>query len=1358
MELSERVANLTPEQRAKLEARLRERRGASKPIQDVIERLPASEPPLLSFAQERLWFLEQLEGASATYNIYSATRLKGELQIHCLEQALTEILARHESLRTTFPSPTSSQPPRQEISEPSEFQLEFVDLSSNAEAKTESGLRNVVNEFVQRPMSVAVGPLFRARLYHLGSGDHAFVVVVHHIVADGWSLDVFFRELSTLYIDFYSGGKPSLPPLKIQYADFTRWQRQRHQAGVFKAASEYWNRELAGNPPVLDLPLDFPRQAQQSYRGAECQRWLGVDLTDKIRLLCKETGATLFMSLLAAFNVVLHRYSGHSIIHVGFPVANRSSVEIEPLIGFFVNMLVFRTDLSGDPTFRDLIRQVRQTTFGALAHQEMPFEQLVRELKPERSLSHAPLFQVTLIFEEKKNDVLQLPGLTSESIPVSTASAKFDMTLHVSEQPEGLLLALEYAADLFTVHSAERILTHVGCLLESAVANPDQQISELNMLALEEEHQLLVGWNQTAADYPRETTLHAIVEEQARRVPNAVAVECGRKRLSYGELNRRAEALAGELRRKGVQTETRVGLFMDRSIDMIVGLLGILKAGGAYVPLDPAFPKDRLAFMVTDAQIPVLVTVQRLVAELPPHQTEVVCVDRVKEASHALPRVSSGSAENLAYVIYTSGSSGRPKGVQISHRAVVNFLESMRHQPGLNAGDVLLAVTTLSFDIAGLELFLPLTTGARVVVAPREIAVDGPRLAAMIDEVGATVMQATPATWRLLLAAGWTGCPRLKILCGGEALPSDLARELLPRCGELWNMYGPTETTIWSTCSRVLAADDIHIGRPIANTQTYVLDARLQPVPIGGIGELFIGGDGLARGYLNQPELTAEKFIPNPFQTQARLYRTGDLARYRADGNIVCLGRIDFQVKLRGYRIELGEIEAVLAAHPGVSESVVSVYETGEGSQQLVAWVVYRSGQTPTFSDLRKHLQQKLPDYMVPTIFVPLDRLPLTPNGKMDRRALPPPNSGHAAKAASYVAPRNETEAKLAKILSRVLGLERVGVTDDFFALGGHSLLAVMFFAEIERQMNRKFPLATLFRAATVEKLAREFEVDREVHSEWSSLVAIQPEGSKPPLYCVHGAGGNILLYRDLTRELGRDYPVYGFQSRGLDGRTKPLNTVEEMAVHYLAELKSFQPEGPYRLAGYCLGGMIAYQMARILQQSGDSVALVALLDSYNPSEIGSASRVKAIWQRTKFHFSNIKKLRLREFGRYFKEKLRVAREGELSNLLGLENKPQGENTPPGDLAITRSSSEINIQRLNDHATALFRPEPYSGSVVLLKPEVNYSFMSDPQMGWGKLVKGDLDTVALPVNPHAMLVEPFVKHLAGALRRRLDQG
>nr|MBA3356212.1 amino acid adenylation domain-containing protein [Pyrinomonadaceae bacterium] len=764
-------------------------------------------------------------------------------------------------------------------------------------------------------------------------------------------------------------------------------------------------------------------------------------------------------------------------------IANRKGIETEALIGFFLNTLVLRTDLSGDPTFIELLGQVREIALGAYEHQDLPFEKLVEELHPERSLSHTPLFQVLFVLRNTPQPAMKLQGLTLSPLESDIGASKFDLNLFMVEEAEGLKASLEFNTDLFDASTIKRMLGHFQVLLEGIVANPQQRLSALPLLTDPERHQLLVEWNDTSTTYPRQQCIHGLFETQVERTPNAIAVVFEEEQLTYGELNRRANQVAHYLRERSVGPEVRVGILMERSIEMMVALLGILKVGGSYVPLDPMYPQERLAFMLDDAEVPVLLTQRHLLESFPVHCADVVCLDTdwkaiARESEENL--VGGATADNLAYVIYTSGSTGKPKGVQISHRAVVNFLNSMCQQPGLTSHDTLLAVTTLSFDIAGLELYLPLCVGARLVVASREVASDGVRLSERLCD--ATVMQATPATWRLLLEAGWQGSERLKILCGGEALSRELANQLLERGAVLWNLYGPTETTIWSAVYKVeFNSGPVPVGRPIANTQVYLLDQHLQPVPIGVPGELYIGGAGLAQGYLRRPELTAERFIANPFSAEAgaRLYKTGDLARYLPSGEIECLGRLDHQVKIRGFRIELGEVEAVLAGHKSVRENVVVTREDVPGEKRLVAYVIPKQDEASSVSELRSYLKERLPEYMVPSAFVLLQELPLTPNGKVDRRALPVPDQGRPELEKAFVAPRTAVEELVAGVWADVLRREQVGVYDNFFDLGGHSLLATQVISRVRVALQVELSLHSLFEEPTVAGLAERVETAR---------------------------------------------------------------------------------------------------------------------------------------------------------------------------------------------------------------------------------------------------------------------------------------
>jgi amino acid adenylation domain-containing protein len=1310
-------------------------------------------PVVLSSAQERLWFLDQLEGPSATYNVYEAWRLRGSLDRAALERALKGFVQRHEALRTNIARVKGGQRTEQIVHDHLDVQLEYTDLSGHT-GREEDAVR-LADEVIDRPFDLALGPLVRAQLVKVDAREHLLVLVVHHIVFDAWSAGIMRRELAELYAASLEGREPRLPAVAINYADYALWEA-RHLAGeTWDQSLGFWREYLQGAPDTLDLPMDYPTPAVQSYRGAQIQAVISPRLVQRLGQLAQAEHGTVFHVVMAAWKILLARYSGQTDLVVGTAMSTRNRAELEAVVGFFVNMLPLRTQLAGEPTVRETVRRVQAATIAAMTYNDLPFERLVQALNPPRGTGRPPIFQVCLSYlkDEEKSEFGPLE-LIPESLHPTTA--KFDLTLWLTERPDGLHLALEFATDLFSRDRAGRMLAHYLRLLEAMVEQPDAPIGQLPLLTDEESRKVLIEWNVTRREFPREKRVHELFEMQVQQQPAAEAVRFGDQAISYAQLNDRADALAAVLRGLGVGPDVLVGLCVERSFDLLVGVLGIFKAGGAYVPIDPAFPADRVAHMLEDSRAPILVTQRPLLATLPASAAHRICLDEPLPA----PRPPAGptaapSATDLAYVLYTSGSTGLPKGVAVPHRAVVNFLNSMRREPGLKKDDVLLAVTTLSFDIAGLELHLPLTTGATLVLASREEAADGVALLRAIERHKVTVLQATPATWRLMLAADWSGPPTLKALCGGEAMPADLAGELIAHCAELWNMYGPTETTIWSTCCRVTDASEIHIGRPIDNTEIYIVDAHLQPLPVGLAGELLIGGEGLARGYLNRPELTAASFIPHPFKPGQRLYRTGDLARYRSDSNIECLGRLDFQIKIRGFRIEPGEIENQLVAHPAVRQAVVVAREFKPGDLRLVAYLVARSGLTADAADLRRHLRDALPEYMVPSAFVWLESLPLTANGKINRKALPAPGASTGGGAEHAVAPRNPIEQRLRAIFEESLGSPVPSVTDSFFDLGGHSLLAVRVFAEIEREFGIRLPLARLFDSPTIAQLAVILSEKSGHDAQWASLVPIRTRTGKPALFLVHGAGGNILLYRELAEALGEDVSVYGFQSQGLDGLATPLTRIEDMATHYVRELRAFQPAGPYHLGGYCMGGSVAYEMARQLRRQGESVGLLALLDTYNLSTIAQ-SGTRIGWfsrrlQKANFHLGNLLRLGPGNLRGYLSEKLRMAREAARAaaslQLRRTRNALHSRSDTAGAL--------VGLQELNDAAAWQYVPQPYDGMVTIFRPQKNYDFMPDPQLGWGKVVEGRIDLVQLPIHPHAMLIGPWAGSVAKELKLRL---
>jgi amino acid adenylation domain-containing protein len=1048
----------------------------------TIPRRPGGSPAPLSLEQQRLWFFDQLEPGSPLYNMPIASRLRGSLQPQALQQAMNTVVARHEALRTRF----VGQEPAQTIDPPSSVPMLAIDLREFPAAKREAEARRILEAEAKRPFDLARDLMVRSVLVRMDEQEWVFLVLMHHIASDDWSWRVFCREVAASYDAIISNRNADLPEPAIQYGDFSVWQKDWLRGDVLQKHLAYWRKQLDGAPPVLELPADHPRPASQSFRGA-CE-WLKLPpvLGEKLNVLGQSGGFTPYMILLAAFQALIHRYTGQEDIVVGSPVAGRTRACLEKVIGVFVNMLVLRTKLDGNPGFFELLHRTQATVLEALAQQELPFEKLVEELQPQRSASYSPLIQVMFALQDELSENLKLPGITTAAFPLDPGTAKFDLTFTIVKSGAGLDCCAEFNTDLFEAATVRRMLVHYQTLLEGIAANPDQCISDVPLLTEEERERMLVEWNRTEMDFPRGQCVHELFSAQAAATPQSTAVVFGNESLTYEELDWRSNQLSHHLKFLGVGPESLVAISMERSLEMVIALLGMLKAGAAYLPLDPSFPAERLRFMLGDSQASLLLTrsgeKERLGAL--PENVRSICLDTdwrlISEEGDDQLRVQM-TPENLAYVIYTSGSTGQPKGVQIPHRAVVNFLHSMRREPGLSATDTLLSVTSLSFDIAGLENFLPLTVGARLVLASSDDVFDAARMKELIRGSRATVMQATPSFWQFLVESDWFGDRRMKVLCGGEALSRELADKLLERAGEVWNLYGPTETTIWSALAKVTPGTaPIFIGRPIANTQIYLLDAHLQPVPVGVPGELHIGGDGVARGYLNRPELTEEKFIPDPFRTAnprgGRIYKTGDLARYRPDGTIECLGRNDFQIKLRGHRIDLGEIESALRQYPNVRDAVVLLREDAPGRKCLAAYLLRSAHPSPEAGLLQQFLRSKLPDYMVPAVFVVLDKFPLTPNGKIDRKALPAPASERAQSKQAFTPPRTPAEETLARIWRELLRQPEIGIDDNFFEIGGHSLLAMQLMARVRKEFQAELSLRNIFEAPTIAELANILE------------------------------------------------------------------------------------------------------------------------------------------------------------------------------------------------------------------------------------------------------------------------------------------
>ncbi|XWK89435.1 MAG: amino acid adenylation domain-containing protein [Phormidium sp.] len=1159
----------------------------------------------LSFAQQRLWFLHQLSPDSQSYNMLEALRLEGSLNVTALEQSLNELINRHEILRTNFP--TVEGKPVQLIAPPTVLSLPIHDLQGLSTEEQTAQIQQIVKSIASKPFDLAVERLIQFTLLQLSQEEYVLLLKMHHIIYDGWSLSIFFRELSQLYEAFTQGLPLTLPKLTIQYADFAVWQRQWLTGEVLERQLNYWKEQLAGAPLILELPSNCTRPPVQNFQGGVQTFQLDSELSQRLKQLSQESETTLFMTLLAAFFVLISRYSGQLDLLVGTPIANRNNKNIEGLIGFFANTLALRGNLSGNPTFQDFLAQVRQTTLSAYAHQDLPFEMLVETLQPERDLSRNPLVQVMFSLQNTPQSESSLSGLKIQSFPFSSdVKVRFDLEVNFWETPNGLQGVWSYSIDLFDAPTISRMGQHFETLLKAIVANPKARISELSLLNQSELNQILVEWNNTQTDYPQDKCIHQLFEEQVKRTPNAIAVVFENEQLTYSELNCRANKLAHYLRSLGVKADMLVGLCVERSLEMVVGLLGILKAGGAYLPLDPEYPQKRLQFMLQDAQVSVLLTQERLINKLPEHQAKLICLDtnwqKIANQSENNP-ISNTQATNLAYVIYTSGSTGQPKGVKVIHRGINRLLFGVDYVH-LDATQRFLQMAPIAFDASTFEIWGALLHGAICFLFPEKIPT-AKHLKQEIDKHSITTIWLTAALFNSIIDDDLQALSGIKqLLIGGEALSVPHVREALENLPltQIINGYGPTESTTFTCCYSLpkqleTTVKSISIGRPIANTQIYILDQYLQPVPIGVPGELYIGGAGLASGYLNRPELTNEKFISSPFDN-SKLYKTGDLARYLTDGNIEFLGRIDNQVKIRGFRIELGEIEAALSEHSNVHLSCVIVREDTPGEKRLVAYIVPQKDVILTSSELRQFLANKLPGYMVPSAFVILESLPLNANGKVDRHALKPPSN--TSDSDRFIEARNQLELQLVQIWSKILKIDKIGVQDNFFDLGGHSLLASYLMTQIKQQFGKDIPLTTLFQNPTIEQLATIIQQDS-VHSTPSCLVAIQPNGSNLPFFCVPGAGGRPFYFYHLSRYLGDDQPLYSFENN-LYQELGSIPNIENIASIYIAAMQAVQPQGPYFLGGHSYGGNVAFEMGKQLVKQGHKVALLAIIDSSAPT------------------------------------------------------------------------------------------------------------------------------------------------------------
>jgi amino acid adenylation domain-containing protein len=1292
----------------------------------------------VSFAQQRLWLLDQLEPHNPAYNIPAGLWLSGPLNIGTLESAMTEVVRRHEILRTEFH--TENGEPVQNVLPAIQMRVPIIDLDDVPLAKREAHALQLATEEARKPFHLSQGPLLRFSLVRLAALKHLLLITAHNTVFDGFSTRVLLGEVAQCY-DAALRDQPCKPPEPaIQYGNFAVRQRQSLQSDELKQQLAYWKRQLSGAPSSIDLPTDRPRPPMQSFRGVRQTVVIAQSLLERLRALSRDQGVTLFMTLLAGFNVLLSRYSGQEDLVLGTTVAGRNHPELEQLIGLFANTLMLRTDVSGDPSVVELLQRVRRTVTSAYANQDMPFERLVGELNPERDMSRHPLFQIMFGLQDAARERFEIAGLTMTLLDVESKTEKFDLSVTLEEGTDGLKAAFSYRPDLFEATTIARMMEHFRILLDSAVEKPEQKISKLPWLTEAERHQLLVEWNNTTVDYPRNIPLNKFIEDQVERTPDSVALIYESEQLSYRQLNTRANQLAHRLKKLGVGPDVLVAVLAERSVEMVVALLGIIKAGGAYVPLDPEYPTERLAGMLEDAKPRVLLTQEQLLDRVPIGATHVICLDRdwgtlQQESTANLPVEVIG--KNLAYAIYTSGSTGKPKGVPNVHEGIVNRLLWMQGMYQLTAADRVLQKTPFSFDVSVWEFFWPLMTGAALVVARPGGHRDAAYLVNLIAKQGITTIHFVPSMLGIFLeTGGLERCNSLRqVFASGEALSFELQQRFFERLrAKLHNLYGPTEAavdvTYWA-CRREGERPIVPIGRPISNTQIYILDPNLQPAPIGVAGELHIGGIGLARGYLNRPDLTAQKFIPNPFSQEpgARLYKTGDLARFLPDGNIEYLGRIDNQVKLRGFRIELGEIEAVLEECTGVRQAVVVVREDRPNDKRLVAYLVPISTQDLGIDSLRQRLEEKLPEFMAPSKFVVMDEFPMTTSGKVDRRALPAPDWSQA-ESASSVAARDSLELMLVDIWKKALGIPNLGVTDNFFDLGGHSLLAARLLSEVEKIAGRQLPLSALFRGATVESLAQLIREGSETSPD-PVLTEIQAgESGRVPFFGIASPGVETLGFALLARHMGPDHPVYKLQGQAPIVGDRPFTDPElrSLSQEYIAAMRAVQPEGPYCFGGMCEGVQIGERMVLDLEAQGEEVGLFAIFDTWVLQNV----QRPWLWRLD-----------------YYRQRLRALRKLDLAEQVQVFKKALQSNLR---MLAKSGKPEVRSDWQQTYWPETFAPSRFRAPVALFKrPKQPFYYINDPQMGWGTRTESGVEIHEIDFRHQEILREPHVGTLGEQL-------
>jgi amino acid adenylation domain-containing protein len=1171
---------------------------------------PFSGPELLLIApatesQLEIWTSCLIGGdeANRAYNESFSLQLSGSLNQEAMLRAIQDISNRHEALRSCFSADGKYICVYKELV----LDVERYDISDKSIIEQQRYIDKQNQQAALTSFNLVTGPLFKVVLLKLANEEHILTFTIHHIVCDGWSIGIIMQELSKLY-NVYINNEPVQLAQAPAFSDYAVSQLSFEQSAAYKETANYWFNQFKGSNHSLNLPTDLPRPSLRTYKSHRDDFSLDISLVSALKNLAKTNGSSFVTTLLTAFEIFLQCLTSQEEIILGLPAAGQSATGNYGLVGHCVNLLALRSYPKGELSFKGYLKQRTSAILDAYDRQLYTFGSLLKSLNIPRDASRIPLVPVMFNIDMGMDDHVAFTGLQHRLISNPREYESFELFVNISGREDKLVLEWSYNTQLFKATTIRNMMGEFEFLLKQLVNDPNILINDIILKNTSELTKQLSIWNDTVATYPKDKGLHQLISKRAAKFGDRVAVKFTDETLTYRQLNDQANQLAALLISGGVKKGDKVAFAIDRSERLVVVMLGIMKTGAVYVPVDPQFPLNRINHMLSDSGAVLLLTTDNL-KERYQSNTRKLVIENIWPQLEQFPVTDPGvdvTGDDLVYILYTSGSTGLPKGVQIAHHNLVNFLYSMQKTPGITSADKLLAVTTISFDISGLELLLPLISGAQVVIADSAEAKDGRSLLDIIRSEKVTIMQATPYTWRIMLEAGWDASTPLKVICGGEALPKELAEKIIPQAESLWNVYGPTETTIWSTIKQIKAGNSlITIGRPIDNTSVYILDSFLNPLASDIAGEIYIGGDGVAKGYLNQSGLTAEKFIRDPFSKKpgAKMYRTGDLGRFMDNGEIECLGRVDAQIKIRGYRIEAGEIEYHLVNQYNVKEAVVLAQPDKNGINKLVAYMVIHDGyqaenKTDQVNGWRTALKAVIPDYMVPDDLIIIAAMPLTPNGKIDKKALADQQTEPAENMHRYVAPRTDVEKLVADIWSEYLEVETIGIFDNFFELGGHSLIAVQVMTRIEKLTGKRLPLAALFDNSTVEKLALMLEMDGK-SIVWDSLVPIKPNGNKMPLYIVHGAGLNVLLFNTLASGMDADQPVYGLQAKGLNGVDEPLSNIIDIAAHYNASIIAQNPNGPYALAGYSFGGIIAFEMARQFMEQGKQVKMLAMLDTY---------------------------------------------------------------------------------------------------------------------------------------------------------------